>query len=166
MGINWDALQWGTVGSWVSGIGTLAVVLLTVVLARREARHARTQHARMVRFGIRRGMEIDGNEVRVFNGSSGHILNISFLGPAFAEGGASVVASKERLKPGKRWSVVVPDADKWSGYVFFTDVNGQRWAWNVDDESLTHLNRARAHYLMFGATWKTRLRRRLARLRK
>lgn len=150
MGINWDAVQYGTVGDWVSGIGALGAVIVAVWISTRENRLRREQHAGKVRVGVQRNSDYEGTKVVIFNGANEPIRSLNLPSVPFVGGGALIVEGKNSLKPGKQWAPIIPKDSDWTGYIFFGDVSGEQWAIDSETDKLLHLSRSKYFKLMFG----------------
>lgn len=60
-GITWSDVQWGTVGEWASGVGTVAAVLVTLRLASRERRAASVERAKRLKVTVVPDWSADSN---------------------------------------------------------------------------------------------------------
>jgi hypothetical protein len=150
-----DAVAWGTVGEWVSGIGALAAVLFSVVIYMRERRDklsaqaalqtredqdrelARTRQARQVfvwrQPAIERYRDQGSDDgVNMHNGSDLPVFDVLLLGYSSRNGRAALEPEgdfQDMILPNDgftSWSSGAPLQDH--VLVIFRDANGARWA--------------------------------------
>jgi len=127
-GIPWEQVQWGTVGQWVSGIGSLAAVATAIILAYRSAKSGRSRYARRVVVTpevLGRPPKV-AQVVQVYNGSAGPIRYVTTLNPDTTTVTAvEATVHHAMVRPGQRTVLDVPE--NWQGFTTFTDPESREW---------------------------------------
>lgn len=133
--LGMSAVAWGSLGQWVSAIGTIGLGLVSLYLASRGEKRARELAARQIvnsiSFTEREGSR-GGVTVRVINAGTTPVHNVRFPYVTFDNSGKEVDVYHEKalLQPGEADVVELSDFSYNCSPAFtldLTDIHGRRW---------------------------------------
>lgn len=133
--MNWDSVQWGSVGEWVGGIGSAAAAATAAWIALADRKSARERHARHVSVRFERSGEPGLATVRVRNDGSLPVVWVSIpVEPVWVDFQREDGKVELILEIGESWAAIEPgqqvEGDCRADHidvVAFHDVEGRWW---------------------------------------